>query len=504
MQSSECANSSHRKTNLKITSKYFLIIFCFLLHYLNTLSQTDNQHQVSSIQSLESGIEKIISNSFFERTTIAIDIFDLTDSIALYQKNNKLLLRPASNMKLLSSAAALLSLGEYYSFRTDLFHTGVIAADTLYGDIFVVGGFDPGFTTEDLDSLVSIIKSLGVHYITGGVYADISKKDSMYWGKGWMWDDDPEPSAPYLSALNINGNSIEIIIDAGEIGLPAQVTMNPPTNFVEVVNNTITVGENDSCDFLITRDWVNRKNTILLNGKINKTNSFNSSEHKSRVNILYPERYFLTLFKEHLDQEGIYIEKSIDIKGLDDNPVYLNTIFRSIDELLPVVNKDSDNLSAEMLIYAIAYEDSGAPAVAEDGLASFNKLFDSLGFNPYDYSVADGSGVSHYNLVSAELLMETLKYFYYQRKDFFPVYYNSLAVAGIDGTLKNRMKNSLAENNVHAKTGTLNGVSNLSGYVTAKNGHLIAFSIMIQNFTGKSSAARNFQDKICKLLTEFE
>lgn len=497
-------NSFHRKTNLKINSKYFLISICFLVCNLNIFSQQSSQHQVSSIQNLESGIDRIISDSFFERTTIAIDIFDLTDSIALFQKNNRLLLRPASNMKLLSSAASLLSLGEYYSFRTDLYHTGVIEEKTLYGDLFVVGGFDPCFSIHDLDSLVTIIKSLGIKKITGGIYADISKKDSMFWGKGWMWDDDPEPSAPYLSTLNINGNSIEIIIAGSEIGSPAQVRLNPQTNFVEVVDNTITVGENDSCNFLITRDWVNRENTILINGKINNTNGMNSPEHRSRVNILYPERYFLTIFKEHLEQAGIFIKKSIDVKNLNDNAVYLNTIFRSIDEILPVVNKDSDNLSAEMLIYAIAYEDSGAPAAAADGLASINNFIDSIGFNHDDYSIADGSGVSHYNLVSAELLLETVKYIYYQRKDIFQIYYNSLAIAGIDGTLKNRMKNSSAENNVHAKTGTLNGVSNLSGYVTAKNGHLIAFSIMIQNFVEQYSTARRFQDMICALLAEYE
>ena len=93
---------------------------------------------------------------------------------------------------------------------------------------------------------------------------------------------------------------------------------------------------------------------------------------------------------------------------------------------------------------------------------------------------------------------------YYQRKELFPLFYNSLPIAGGDGTLEKRMKNTSAHQNVHAKTGTLNGVSNLSGYVTAKNGHLIAFSIMIQNFVEKYSKARNFQNMICELLAEYE
>ncbi len=179
-------------------------------------------------------------------------------------------------------------------------------------------------------------------------------------------------------------------------------------------------------DFLITRDWVGKKNTIIVNGRVSKTSVIDSTEQISKVNLLHPERYFLTLFKEQLELEGIYIEKPIDIKRLEENSVYLSTIYRPIDTVLSELNKDSDNLNAEMLIYAMAYKDSGAPASSEDGLAAIKRFIDTLGFNSDDYSIADGSGVSHYNLVSAELLLETLKYMYYQRKDLFALFYNSL------------------------------------------------------------------------------
>jgi len=489
---------------LKLKIYNFLIFTILLLISTNISPQTNIKNPTIGIRDLESGVEKIVNDSFFDHTLIAIDIFDLTDSISLYNKNEKLLLRPASNMKLLTSAAALMNLGEYYSFRTDLYHTGAIEGETLYGDIFVVGGFDPDFITSDLDSLVKVIKSLGIKNIAGGIYGDISKKDIMYWGKGWMWDDDPEPSAPYLSALNINDNSIEVFVEGSKIGSPAVVSVIPKTDFVDVENKTVTVDSANDNDLLITRDWVNKKNTILVSGKVGKSNIFDLSLNASKVNLLYPERYFLNLFKEHLEQKGILNDKPIDIKRLDENSVYLASVFRPIDTVLSVVNKASDNLSAEMLIYAMAYNDSDAPAVADDGLAAIKRLIDSVGFNSADYSIADGSGVSHYNLVSAELILEIMKYMYYKRKDLFVLFYNSLAVAGVDGTLRNRMKNTSAQNNVHAKTGTLNGVSNLSGYVTAKNGHFLAFSIMIQNFVEDYSKARSFQNRICVLLAEHE
>ena len=484
---------------------YSLLTFAILFIFsTNIFTQNINKNHNAGIRDLASSINRLIDDPFFEKTLIAIDIFDLTDTVSLFSKNEKLLLRPASNMKLLTSAAALINLGEDYSFRTDLFHTGVINGSTLYGDLYVVGGFDPDFTENDLDSLFRVIESLGIKNITGGIFGDISKKDSMYWGKGWMWDDDPEPTAPYLSSLNINDNSIEVFVEGSTIDSPAVVTLIPKTEFVNIKNNTVTVGPDVDEDFFVTRYWVNRNNTILIEGKIRKAEVLDSSEHLTKVNLLYPEKYFLTLFKEKLEQQGIKIEKPIEIKIFPENAVYLTSIDRSIDTVLSVVNKESDNLSAEMIIYAMACKDSGSPASAANGLLAIKRFIDSLGLNSDNYFIADGSGVSHYNLVSAELLLEALKYMYYERKDLFELFFNSLPIAGEDGTLEKRMKNTSAQRNVHAKTGTLNGVSNLSGYVTARNGHLIAFSIMIQNFVHEYSKARNFQNMICELLADYE
>jgi D-alanyl-D-alanine carboxypeptidase/D-alanyl-D-alanine-endopeptidase (penicillin-binding protein 4) len=488
---------------LKWNSKIFLILVIILFN-TNLFSQSEIRNSESVIEELQSYIDKLIDNPFFDRSTIAIDIFDLTDGEPLFRHNNKLLLHPASNMKILTSIAGLMNLGEYYTFRTDLFHTGVIANDTLYGDIIVAGGFDPDFTTEDLDSLVRIVKSLGISYITGGIYADVSKKDSLYWGEGWMWDDDPAPSAPYLSALNINDNSIEVFVEGTEVDSAARVHLIPETDFISVENNSKTVSAIHPNKFSINRDWVGRKNKIIIDGEVRNASLIDTADHKEKINLLFPEKYFITLFNEHLEKEGIYVQKRYEVKKLPDNAVYLNSIYRPIDTVLSDLNKESDNLNAEMIIYAIAYKDSGAPAYAKDGLAAIYRLIDSLGLNSDEYYIADGSGISHYNLITAELLVEMLKYIYYKSKDLFELFYNSLSIAGIDGTLEKRMWNTYAEGNVHGKTGTLMGVSTLSGYVTAKNGNLIAFSILIQNFVDRYSVARRFQDRICALLSELE
>jgi len=183
-----------------VTSSFFIIsLFLF-----NT-----SLFPQSNVKQLEADINKIIDDPFFESSVVSIDIFNLTDNLPLYKKDNRLLLHPASNMKILTSLAGLIYLGSDYQFETKMFHTGVVSVDTLYGDIYVVGGFDPDFTTDDLKKFVSELENSNVKYIAGNLYADLSAKDSLYWGNGWMWDDEPDPSAPYLSALNINDNSLQ-------------------------------------------------------------------------------------------------------------------------------------------------------------------------------------------------------------------------------------------------------------------------------------------------------
>ena len=456
------------------------------------------------IASLNKKLGKIVNDEFFQHSQIAIDVYDLTAQKSLYKHNESLLLHPASNMKLLTSAASLIFLGTNYSFETSLFHTGVISDDTLYGDVYVKGGLDPDFTTNEIDSLVQIVKMLNVKHITGNLYADISLKDSLYWGNGWMWDDDPDPSAPYLSALNINKNSIEVFVEGSKIDSPAVVSIIPQTEYVKVFNSAKTVSSTQDNDFKVTRDWVNRTNNIFINGKVKAGTISDSSDNTEQINILHPEKYFLSLLKEHLQNSGVLPAGDIQIKKLPVNSVFLTTIERPLDSVLINMNKESDNLSAEMLLYALALNDSGAPAIAENGIEAIYNLVDSLGLNPDDYTFADGSGVSRYNLVSAELITELLKYMFNSQKNLFDIFYESLPVAGIDGTLEKRMTGTKAENNVHAKTGTLAGVSNLSGYVTAQNGHLLTFSILIQNFLDETKKARAIQDKICNILAKYK
>lgn len=437
-------------------------------------------------QSLKTKIDKILKDEFFETCLVAIQVEDLTANKLLYNKNEKYLLRPASNMKILTSAAGLLYLGQSYEFKTDLYYDGEISRDTLNGNLYVVGGCDPDFTTVDLYTFVDVLKSNNVSVINGNVYGDVSFKDSLYWGKGWMWDDDPSSDAPYLSALTINDNCVEVSYDSRE----KLISLNPKTNYVDIKRI-----ESDE-ELFIDRNWIERKNEIVIKGKDDK------KKYLVKINVLNPEMYFLKVFTEVLDSNQIKVLGNNEIKKLNDNFYFLTSVLRKYSDVIVNLNKESDNLSAEMTLFALAEKFYGKPANAKNGINVLEKMIDEIGLEPDNYRFADGSGVSHYNVVSAELLVKILKYFYEKKPELFSILYNSFPIGGLDGTLEYRMENKLVKENVHAKTGTLTGVSSLSGYLTNKKEHLIAFSIIMQNYIGSSSKAKEIQDEICKILSE--
>ncbi|OGU98058.1 MAG: D-alanyl-D-alanine carboxypeptidase/D-alanyl-D-alanine-endopeptidase [Ignavibacteria bacterium RIFOXYB2_FULL_36_7] len=469
----------------------------FILFYLPAFWQVFPQ------SSIQEKLDKILSNSFFESTLAAVDVYDLTGKEIIYQKNNRYLLHPASNMKILTSAAGLVFLGPDFNFETTFYYKGDIDDGVLDGNLYVVGGFDPAFSIQDLDYFIDAIDSLGIKKIKGNIFADVSRMDTMYWGEGWMWDDDPSTDSPYLSSLNINYNSVEVFLLGTEPGRKAQIILNPYSKYFNVYNEAVTVSPDEDNSYSITRDWMNKKNTVVAKGKVKKGRMITGDEEPQSLNVFRPDLYFLTLFKETLQRKGIKVEGKSDNFWLPYDAIYLRTISRPFAEIIIPLDKKSINLIAEMVLYALAEKYYGKPATAKNGIKVINNFISLIGMSPEKYNLVDGSGLSHYNLVSAELILEVLKYMYYSEPGLYKVLVESFPIAGVDGTLAKRMNGTSAENNVKAKTGTITGVSALSGYITSQSGRLIAFSILIENFARGTSTARNFQDEICKILVEY-
>lgn len=466
-----------------------LILLSFIFQACVSLQPVASQSQNT--------INSLLNTDFFKTAQAGISVYDLTENKPLFNHNEKLLLHPASNQKILTTAAGYLFLGENYKFTTSIFHTGEIKDSICSGDIYIVGGLDPDFTSRDLDSLVSEIKHFGIKEIRGNIYGDVSVMDSLFWGNGWMWDDDPESFAAYLTPLNINKNRVQIVYEPGGIGKEAVIELIPRINFFQIKNSSLTI-DTGKTTIRITRDWINRNNTILVNGNISRT----LKRDTVSLNVFNPTSYFLSLMKESISRNKISFNGKVDTLTLLVQAKKIFSFERSIEPVITNTNKTSDNLSAEMILRSLALNSFPKPSTAKKGIRLIDSLITLTGLNPKNYKLVDGSGLSFYNLVSSELLTEILKFYFYKEQKLFQKFLSSLPISGIDGTLSNRMKKGKLFKRVYAKTGSLSGVSNLSGYLEGKNGHMIAFSILIQNFTGASDKARSIQEKLCEIISE--
>lgn len=450
--------------------------------------------EINSIcqNNISTEIDKYIKQYLPSSSEVGIAIYNLSKDQLIYEHNANKLARPASTLKLLTAITAL----EYHvqPLETSLWYNGVIKENVLYGDLYVVGGLNPEFGEVELDEFISQIKKLSVSCIKGNIYGDISLKDSLYWGEGWAWDDNPSSYQPYISPLTYNKGKVTIESRPYNPGQKAQVIAKPKSSYYSIENKTVSK-DPKAGKLEVTRNWLENQNNIMISGNVDR---FRVKE----VNVYNSTNFFLHTFYEKMMQNGIIIDGYYDVlefeEGKETQLIYKNII--TIPEIIKPMLKESDNLNAESLLINIGKLNKGKHISAKDGLTYVDSLVLKLGDNPCNYQIADGSGLSPYNLISANLLLNLLKYTY-QKKSIFNVIYPSMPVAGIDGTLAYRMKNTSAYKKVKAKTGTITAASSLAGFTENSKGEIIAFAILNQNIL-KSSQARRFQDVVCSLLSK--
>lgn len=448
-------------------------------------------------QPLSQRLDALLNEEVLKTSEVGITVFDLTTGESVYRYQDEKLYRPASVEKVITSVTALARLGADYTMNTSLRYTGKIENDTLKGSLYLVGGFDPEFMDEDLNRLVGTLQGHGIRYVTDTIAADVSMTDSVYWGPGWSWDDTPYSFQPYLSPLMLNRGCVDVFVSPTLKDSLPKVTCTPASDYYKV-DNRATSRNPQAGKLKITRDWLHNGNTITVSGNV-------AVPYTEKLNIYTSKDFFFHTFARRLQARGIgagaYAYADCPANGDSIAVTTLYTIQRPIKEVLERALKKSDNLCAESMFYHLAAQRALHKRVtADDGTDAINAFMKAtLGFNPDNYKIADGSGVSLYNYISPRLLVEYLKYAYYHRDIFLP-FYDSLPIAGVDGTLQNRMKQTKARGNVHAKTGSVTGISSLAGYVKAADGHQLAFVIINQNVL-KLSRARAFQDKVCDILS---
>lgn len=447
--------------------------------------------QNTVVKDLSSRLDTLIKYQLPVGSNVGISIYDLTDEKPLYTYQADKLSRPASTMKLLTTITALAHPDADDPFKTEVWYQGVIEQDTLKGDLYVVGGYDPEFDDEALDSLVNAVSCFPFSVISGHVYGDVSMKDSIYWGSGWAWDDTPASYQPYLSPLMLNKGLVTVTASPGERGHLASLDCVPASSYYTVTNETKSRTP-AAGRFGVSRDWLQNGNNIVVKGNV-------EGKRTGMVNIYSSRDFFMHTFLERLQAKGIQCPVNYAFNELqkDSLSVQIALLETAIQDVINQIMKESDNLNAEALLCRLGAQATGKKHISdEDGFSVIRKQIKALGEDPDYYKLADGCGLSNYNYISPNLLIAFLK-FAYSRTDVFQKLYKALPIGGVDGTLKYRMKRGTPSyKNVHAKTGSFTAINCLAGYLRTTNGHEIAFAIMNQNVLS-GAKARAFQDAVC-------
>lgn len=447
---------------------------------------------ILSILSLDS----ILNQPELFPAQVGIYVLNLDNDSVIYAYNSQKLLIPASNMKIVTSGAALYFLGQGYRFKTRLALKGTVSGDKLLGDIVIIGGGDPQFSLRNLRRFVYTIKNIGVKEISG----DIIVVDEYFTDErlpmGWSRHYFDAHYAPEISALSVNRNCINVKIEATELGDYARVTIEPETKYVKLFSNMVTKPGDDSV--IIYR--LPESNIIYVDGGI-------GTGHKRNIEVALkdPTMFAGNYFKERLYEADIKFNGRV-IKGNDKTFFVTDTsnVYNVIDSVIsaPLIdivketNIESVNLNAEILLKTLgAYYYNEGSFLA--GLSKVKKFLQRCGIDTSVLSLWDGSGLSRHNLISPYYLALVLRYMYLSKnfKDFY-----ALFPAPDEGTLKDRFEDF--NYSMRAKTGTLHAVSCLSGYLQINETNY-CFSMMFNNFTCRRKRIGEIQEEILNVLGDY-
>lgn len=498
---------------MKRTHRLLYLILLALVTYL--FSSNLLYSQENSIDVLRKNLKALYSSKELDNAFLGIYIESLTTGEIIYRHNEHKFFMPASNMKLFTTAASIELLEPEFVYKTGIYHTGNIVNGVLNGDIYIKGSGDPTISGRFYDNDINkpfrdaalAVKKLGVKEINGNIIGDDNYFDDVLFGYGWSWDDFPFWYSAQLSALSFNDNCVDFTVKPADfINEKAKVTWFPVTGYIEFENNIKTTAPARTRKIDFRRDL--KSNKIVAAGNI----QLNGKPYKEYVTVDNPTLYSTMAFKSLLDSVGIKVRgEAKDIDDIKEQPspeeeyIFYDVNCKKITEitspampeLIKVVNKKSHNFYADMLLKTLGKEFRGTGSI-ENGREVIEKFLSKIGIDPVNFYMYDGSGLSRNNLIKPVQIARLLRYM--RRSENFKYYYESLPIAGIDGTLEERMLNTSCVNNIRAKTGQIQFVRSLSGYATAKDGEEFLFVIIGNHFRFPVSVIEYIQDKTCEFL----
>lgn len=485
------------------------IILTALMFMYGCAPKSVKMQIVSPVEKLAQQIDMHIQQPDFESAFIGIAVQSMKTGEILFQHNANKLLMPASNEKIPTSAAALVKFGPDFRFKTTLYASGEIQDSVLVGDLIVVGGGDPAIGYQDceepdscyiFESWANALLAKGIKKIDGDLIGVDDVFDDEFIGYGWTYDDLSYSYSAQINGLIFNQNWANVMFETDSNTGEFMSFVSPDVNYVQLFPDIEIVDEPDQ-KTKIDFHRFDYSNDVVFSGTLK------AGDHYSRkISVHNPTLYFLRGFRHELEDFGISFSgdevdaDDLDSLVIDEDDVIYTHESPPFSEIMKTLMKESNNLYAESLVKLLGYH-FGSEGSFEEGEKTIKSTLRRFGLAEDSYRYEDGSGLCRYNYISPNQIIKILRGMYYHK--YGDVFKNSLPIAGVDGTIDYRMKGTVAEGRISAKTGTISSVRCLSGYALTQDDEVLAFSVMVNNFICSVHVVMDMQDQICMLLSSF-
>ena len=489
----------------------------------STKAETSSQQQLIAHSdatfdtALAHDIDQLIEKSDSGKARWGLFVVSLKDGQVLFARDADKLFTPASNMKMYTTAVALDLLGSDYRWRTSVYaSTPPTGEGVIDGDLILYGRGAPDLDSTDGEGVAALADQLqrrGVRRVRGNIIGDESYFRGEMYGVGWQWNDLQWYYGAQPSALSIDENAVEVTLGPGNKPAgPASVTITPNDNRLQVTNNA-TTGERDAATTVGIKRSLSA-NEVVVWGQFPIT----GRAYSAFLSIHDPALRAAVVFKQLLSARGIQVDGGVESrdfrmpeskqfevqKGIE----LANIESATLGEIVHRTNKQSDNLYAELILRTLGKQKStSAPdpdarrnatrGDDEAGVAVVKKWLTDHSIDATSIAIHDGSGLSRLDLITPESAGRLLSIA--SQASWYQVFYDSLPIAGRDGTLQGRLTN--ANGRIVAKTGSLTYDHSLSGYAKTPSGNILAFSIICNDATGQSRPVRTI-DAIASRLVE--
>jgi D-alanyl-D-alanine carboxypeptidase/D-alanyl-D-alanine-endopeptidase (penicillin-binding protein 4) len=449
-------------------------------------------------------LEEILRTPELEQAAVGIHVRSLQDGHTLFDRNAGKLFNPASNQKIVTSAAALWYLGPNYRWKTQAFRDLKAPGGHVAGNLYVKGFGDPMLTTEELFGFVNDIALHGIAQVDGDLVVDDTFFDDVFEGPGWDQERSDQSYAPPIGALSTNFGTFTLRVLPGDgPGTPGRVLVWPDVPLVEIASEVETAGRSTRPHVWVGTTWGDQgKVKVSIRGAVDAGDGEGLTLYRR---VRQPSLYAGETLKHLLELRGVHVKGKVKTGKVPRTDVVLIATHLSapLADILSTLNKFSSNFIAEQVVKTLGAELRGAPGTWAKGCDVMSAFMEEIGVPRGAYVLGNGSGLNDVNRVTPEQLTRILEAMY-RRFEVTPEFVGSLAVAGISGTIHGRFEDGPAAQRLRAKTGSLRGVSALSGYVATRNNTVLAFSVIMNDFATRSSVMRHVQDRIGNALAAFQ